>query len=457
MPLRKSSEQSDPNRFIVERGGTFHYKRRVPASVADADDRAPHVRVTLKTRDLALARHKRDALEAADDAFWASLLNGDGKDLAKLRHSEAVKRSEAMGFAYRSIDTVGPARLGDLLNRLDAVADDRTPRATSRAVLGLVDPPRITLTEGFTFYLEEIAPSIIAGKSDEQRRQWTKVMRRAINNFRDINGEIAMDDIAREHAIKVYDLWRRRIAPTEAGVRQSHSPSSGNRDLSSMRGFYRDYWRRLGQRDRPNPFDDLSFSERQRRQKRPPFPTEWIRDRLLAKGALASFNDEARGAMLAMVETGMRPSEVVNLKAEHIVLNHKVPHVLVEPRDDPEDPREVKSNAAVRMIPLLGVSLAAFKKFPTGFDRYRDKSSSLSAIVNKQLRKLGLMPTPRHVLYSLRHSFEDRMKDGAVDAELRKILMGHALDRPEYGTGGSLELRRKALAAITLRFDVKSV
>jgi len=457
MPLRKSSEQLDPDRFIVERGGTFHYKRRVPASVADADNRAPHVRVTLKTRDRALARQKRDALEAADDAFWASLLNGDGMELAKLRHHEAVKRSEAMGFAYRPIETAGPARLGDLLNRLEAVADDRTPRATSRAVLGLIEAPRVTLTKGFEFYLQEIAPSIIAGKSEEQRRQWTKVMRRAVNNFRDLNGEVAMDDIAREHALKVYDLWRKRIAPTEDGARQTHSPSSGNRDLSSMRSFYRDYWRHLGQRDRPNPFDDLSFTERQRRQKRPPFPTEWIREKILAKGALASLNDEARGAILAMVETGMRPSEVVNLRANHILLKHKVPHVLVEPRDDPDDPREVKSNAAVRMIPLLGVSLAVFKKFPNGFDRYRDKSSSLSALVNKQLRKLSLMPSPRHVLYSLRHSFEDRMKDGKVDAELRKIIMGHALDRPEYGTGGSLELRRKALAAITLPFDEKSV
>src|ERR1700676_3516956 len=39
-----------------------------------------------------------------------------------------------------------------------------------------------------------------------------------------------------------------------------------------------------------------------------------------------------------------------------------------------------------------------------GFPRYRDKSSSLSATVNKFLRVNGFRPTKDHSVYSLRHS-----------------------------------------------------
>ena len=61
--------------------------------------------------------------------------------------------------------------------------------------------------------------------------------------------------------------------------------------------------------------------------------------------------------------------------------------------------------------------------------------------------------TDHHVIYSFRHSFEDRMKEGDVDAELRKMLMGHTVDRPDYGEEGSLAWRRNSLPRIALPFD----
>lgn len=450
MGLRKSNAPAYPDRFIVERDGTFHYKRRVPAAVAELDDRAPHVRVSLRTRDLAVARLKRDALEAADDAFWASLLSGDETEFARKRYEAAVARAEALGFSYRPATELAAGRVEEVLTRLEAIAGERTPVATALAVLGAYDRPRATVTAAFQVYLDEIAPSTLIGKSEEQRRQWRKVIRRAINNFVELNGDPPMEDVNREHALRVYNFWASRIAPKQG--RPTHTPSSGNRDLGNLRGFYRDYFTYIGERDRPNPFADLSFAER-RKARRPPFPTEWIRDVILRPGALASLNDEARAIVLGIIETGMRPSECCNLDETSIVLDHPIPHIVVKPRDDPDDPRALKTESSERMIPLVGVSLAAFKQFPKGFPRYREREASLSAVVNKHFRTHGLLPSPRHKLYSLRHSFEDRMKDGNVDAELRKILMGHAIDRPRYGEGGSLAWRKAALQKIALKFD----
>jgi hypothetical protein len=56
-------------------------------------------------------------------------------------------------------------------------------------------------------------------------------------------------------------------------------------------------------------------------------------------------------------------------------------------------------------------------------------------------------------IYSFRHSFEDRLKEAGVDDELRRLLMGHAIDRPKYDSGGSLEWRYTELRKIELAFD----
>ena len=58
-----------------------------------------------------------------------------------------------------------------------------------------------------------------------------------------------------------------------------------------------------------------------------------------------------------------------------------------------------------------------------GFPRYRDKADVLSALVNKALKARGLRPEKGQSLYSLRHTFEDRLT--AVDAP-DKIIAGPA-------------------------------
>jgi len=82
------------------------------------------------------------------------------------------------------------------------------------------------------------------------------------------------------------------------------------------------------------------------------------------------------------------------------------------------------------------MALAAMKKFPKGFSRYKDKEASMSNALNKFFRENELFPTTDHKIYSFRHAFEDRLKEAGIDDELRRLLMGHAIDRPKYGSGG---------------------
>jgi integrase len=191
------------------------------------------------------------------------------------------------------------------------------------------------------------------------------------------------------------------------------------------------------------PLSDLALQEGEKRQ-RPPFSVAWIRDHLLKPGALAGLNTEARCILLGMVNTGYRPSEGASLTAAQIRLDHKVPHISIEPVG-----RQLKSEYARQIIPLAGVSLAAFQECPKGFPRYAD-NPGLSATINKYLRENKLLETPAHSLYSLRHAFEDRMLAAGVDDRIRRDLFGHRLDRERYGRGASLEHLAEIIQSIAV-------
>ena len=177
---------------------------------------------------------------------------------------------------------------------------------------------------------------------------------------------------------------------------------------------------------------------------RPPFSIKWLSEVLLAPGALDGLNAEARCIMLGMVNTGYRPSEGAMLTAAQIRLDAEVPHIKIEPVG-----RTLKTSHSRRVIPLTGISLEAFRQFPNGFPRYAD-NPTLSDTINKFLRENGLMESERHTLYSLRHSFEDRMLAAGVDERIRRDLMGHALKRERYGSGANLKHLQELLLKIAL-------
>jgi integrase len=442
---------SEQDRFISQKRGVYYYTRRVPAACLERDTRGAVLKISLKTRHIGEARAKRDVLEAADDALWGALLSDGDADRAQRQYQAAVRRAEAMGFTYQPADVVSQLPLDQLLGRIEAIPDG-VPSEVEASVLGGVAQPPVTISRVLKLYLEEIATGELVGKSEQQRRKWENIAKRSVERFIRVVGDVDIGTIEREQALKFWRYWQARIAPKEGP--RSHTPSSGNRELGKMRTIYGAYYAHLGQLDRPNPFAGLAFAEKARQKKvRPPFPAEFIRTKLLAPGALERLNAEARAIVLAIVETGARPSEACNLLRENIRLDHEVPHLEFSEREDPDNPRELKSASSIRVVPLVGVALEVFKRFPDGFPRYREKEEGLSQLVNKYLRANDLVPSPKHTLYGLRHSMEDRMKEAGLTDDLRRILLGHRIDREEYGTGGGLAWRRDELLKVALPFS----
>ena len=438
----------DADRYLLKRGKRWHYVRRVPEHVGQLDARDV-VRASLKTLSLDVARIRRDNMEEADDLYWAALISGGGVSGpgAVKRYDAARARAVALGFTYRTAQSLGDdAPLGELVRRVEALEGGGQIVARDvEAVLGGAPVPKVPVTQALDDYFKHIAPVELKGKSDKQRRSFEKVKRRAIANFIKVVSDKPVDEISREDALKYYDWWRDRVTGTNGA--RALSGNSANRDIGNMRLLVREHFKRIGEEDRPNPFRNLNFADKKvDRKDVPPFPVEWIISRILKPESFIGLNHEAAFIVLAMIETGCRPSEICNLVTSNIRLLDDVPHLHIVFRED----RAIKTESSVRDIPLVGISLAAMQQWPNGFERYRDKEDALSAVLMKHFRRSVLFPTPAHRIYSFRHSFEKRMLEAGIDYGLRCLLMGHANDRPDYGDGGSLAFRRDQLQRIAL-------
>jgi len=436
----------DRDRYLKQREDRFYYQRRVPRQLAATDPRGT-VRIALKTDSIAEARHKRDQLEKADDLYWSALSNGH-KATALKRYSSAVERALAHGFTYMPAPELADnAALEELLARIDAAPSVKDHPVTE-AILGHAPRPKPTVSEAFEIYVAEIAAANVTTKSPAQHASWLKAKRRAVSNFVKVIGDLPLEDITRDHARQFYQWWLARVVPPGDSPAEPLSADTAKRDMGNMRKLFASYAKHIGKDDIPNPFRNMSFSTNQL-NKRAAFSTEWMRDKILKPGALASLNIDARLIVYALVETGARPSEICNLLPENIILDAPIPYISIRSTSS----REIKTRSSTREIPLVGVSLAAMQRAKDGFSRYRDRETTLSATLTKAFRAAKLFPTSEHYIYSLRHSFEKRMTEAGIDYGLRCLLMGHTTKRPVYGDGGSMQYRRDELAKIVLPYS----
>jgi integrase len=443
--------KTDPDRYLMKRQGIYYYWRRIPSLVAAMDARAPLVRMSLKTDDLAEARAKRDALEAADGDYWQALIHEEDEAQARLRYQAAARRAEALGFPYRTSSELASGPLVDIVRRILALPPIGASPEAEAAVLGGEGRPKDSWWDAYKIYRDVTQKGELAKKSPGQLTRWENTRKSAIRRFLSIvGGDKAIAETTRQDGLVFQKFWLDRVFPDDK-TKKTHTANTANKQIGILRNIYSTHFARL-QEERKNPFADLAL-KKEGGGKRMPFAADWIRDRILALGALAGMNDEGRAITLAQVETGCRPGELCNITRDDIFLDDEVPYIHIRARTDPHDTRAIKTEQSDRKIPLVGVSLEVFKRHREGFPRYKDKEDCYSAMANKYLKDNGLRPSRKHTVYSFRHAFEDRMLEGGIDLELRKVLMGHTLERPLYGEKGSLQFRQKVLESIALDFD----
>ena len=450
------TRKNEGQKYLRIRGGWYYYYRHIPTRVQPFYS-GKTIRIALKTRSAEIARMRRDELVEADDQYWAQLrlsldLEAAGQSMetgiARQRYAIATARAMAAGFRYWPMDELAdPTHIEEIVRRVLAVrdkagSDSPADRSIVDAVLGGVEVPKTTVSEAMDIYKDKIAVGDLMNKSPEQKTLWHATKDRSLKYFVEVIGDLPMSDITREHAQAYFTWWNAQLSPADPNQKPK-KPKTAGRHFSDIRNLYTEYFRYMGEEERPNPFRNLNFTGKSRTVV-PAFPAGWVRDRILVRGALDGLLKELHLAAFMLIETGCRPGEIINLRREDIILDDKVPHIAIRARDD----REVKTETSIRKIPLVGVSLLAAQRAPDGFERYRDKSNAFSAALGAAFKRRGLFPTSDHVIYSFRHSFEQRMQEANIDYALRCLLMGHKHDRPKYGDGGSMAYRRGELIKI---------
>ncbi len=429
--------------YLTKRNGHWQFVRRVPLEFAALDPRGIIKHSTKVPIHADKRGHKAgriaDAMNRELEAYWRGLTEGRAQEAAD-RYAEARRRARVLGFDYADMaEIAGKRPLAEVLERLEKlVAGGLVEDAGARAaVLGYEQRPSVKLSEVFPQF-EKLSRNYLKDKSRNQLRVWTGAYRHALANFIAVVGDKSLHEITHADVLDYIEWLEDRVAGDDIVAK------TANKQISHVSRMIKELNRKL-RLGLPSLFADMMFRG-EKNVTRPPFDPEFVQNKMLAEGALMGLNAEARRTIMLIADTGLRLSEAINLNENAIHLDCAVPYVEVLPEG-----RHVKTAESVREIPLVGVALAAMKLQPKGFPKYVDRGPQFSMEVNRYLTAHGLRPTPKHTLYSLRHTFKDRLVAAKCQDSMIEALMGHADEHPKYGAGPSLALKLEALHAIAFR------
>ena len=411
------------SRYVHNNGRMLWYIRAVPLHMRAFENRS-HIKISLKTTDSAEAGRKADYITQHLESLWDESLKRE-RGVDQESYARLASIAKLYNFTYKTMHELSTGCLNDIVDRVKA-ADDAQGQI-AHAILGSAAVSMPALSETIALYSSLCRDEVIA-KNEAEKKRWLAPRIRAINNLIAVIGNKKIDMIARPDLLKFREHWLDRM--TNEGM----TANSANKDfihartvLSKVCDAYHPEIN-IGQ-----IFTKITIKENN--EQRASFDVKYIQETLLNREVLKGLNEEAFLFLCAMADTGARVKEITGLLPDDIVLDARVPHIIIRKNAV----RELKNKPSERTLPLVGSALYAFKKLPTGFSKYLGKNDLLSNTINKFLREHDLLPSEKHSLYSLRHSFKDRMIAAEFPDRLQKDLMGHSLGGPRYGRGATLE------------------
>lgn len=443
--------------YLVRRGGVWQYRRRIPKRLV-ALLAATEIRVSTKTRDRTEALRASAQMSAALEAQWSKLIGKLPASEACANFHSANATAEALGVSYRPAADIATSRLEDVLARIERLAQPlellsgssvATPVVTTTnapavdlvpaplivsAVLGGAGKPELTLSTLVDAY-QKLASDQTIGKSEKQLKQWKGKHQRAVDTLISRIGDKPIAEITRDDALDFRDWWIGRIKD------EGYTRNSANKNFGCLAGMMRT----VDEAFRLNlslPFKGVRIAGA-KYTRRQAYEPDFVRKHFLPMPTIGGLNAEASAIVRMVALTGMRPSEIVALEAHRIRLDDAIPHVQIRP-----DARQLKTGASERDMPLVGLALEIMREYANGFPRYRPSADSFSAIANKCLDTAGLRPTRAHSVYSLRHSFKDRMIAIGTPERIQDELMGHTLKGVPYGNGSTLKHRAEWMTKV---------
>ncbi len=422
---------------LKKRIGWLYYQRRRPAEYKDVESRA-QISFAHKTKDLSEAKLKAAKISFDLESQWQKA-KANGKSLKSQNRSKRYKASvevqKSLGVAPKPSDQFSN---DELLERLRILILGNHSPQVQKAIMGLTEKPKLSLSEGFNRFWEHIKDEWM-DQSHDQRRGKRNVYLKSIRNFEAVIGKIPLYDIERRHTLKYRSWWLDRVK--DEGLK----PYTGNREINSLRRLVTVNFD-IDASEQTNPFARVRLKETSEIT-RIPFSTEQIQT-LLKPKAFGDLHEDFVLLFRLLVNTGMRPVEAIGLELDDFKLDHEVPHVHVRKNST----RGLKTDHSERLLPLLGVSLEAAKTVvkSDGWGDRAGKNMYATTIINKHLRESGVAEGGRQSLYSLRHWFQDQLTRLDVIDRAQTQLMGHKFHRPKYGFGKEISELRDIVSRFTL-------
>ncbi len=415
---------------LVRRGARWYYQRRRPREYADVEPNAI-VSFSLKTTDHAEARLKAAKISLDLDRKWRDAkergVSLRSQDSAR-RYGAAIATTQDAELSYRPATEL---RDDELLTRLRLLILGDRPPDEQKAVLGLIEEPKLNLAQAFDRFWDHIKDEWMRLSKDQQRVK-RNIYLKAIRNFEAQVGALALYEVKREHALAFRSWWMERVEKKDL------KPYTANREINSLRRLFSVNFD-IDAHSGVNPFHRVRLKDT-KEQTRQPFSSDFIRSTLLAPGALHGLKPELRILVRLLVNTGARPSEAIGLDLNDIDISAEIPFIHIRANGT----RSLKTDHSERQIPLVGVSLEAARDLVNrgGWGKWQGKNMYATSVVNRYFREEGLVTAPKQSLYSLRHWFQDQLTKNDVVDRAQAQLMGHKFQRPKYGFGKDLaELR----------------
>lgn len=412
--------------YLSQRKGRYYYKRHVPKNVQAYDHRG-NVRIALNTDCKATAQKRAYEINKEVESYWDMLIR-TGKTTSKKRFKELVTLCKQAGFTYMPVVQLAQSDLLNIIRRLHIIDNQIDNQPLVEALLGKESPPSLTLSEALERFWQYSKPTLMK-KNRDQQRKWKSPRRKAVTNFIALHGDKEIQSLTNLDMVKFRDWWIKRIQ------QENVKANTANKNFTNLKNILET----VSVHEQLNlPIQDLFKKihlKDDEKATRAAYKTEYIQEKILNPDFLKTLNNEAESVLMACIETGARPIELLNLDKDDIFLDHPVPHIHIRVRLG----YSLKTRESERKLPLVGKALDAFKAFPNGFIKYRSKPDIFSMYINKMLKTAGLRPTQRHSLYSFRHSFQNRLNALELPDRLQCQLMGHKFYRPKYGEGASLE------------------
>jgi len=425
--------------YLRKRGSNFHFRRRIPKYLSYYFTKNL-IQVPLRTDSHSIALQRAKSFNLLLEDFFTKLIYINQKE-ASLKLNELIQKARISSFQYISKeDLISKAPLHEFVNRVN-LAHETQDQDTKKVLLGTAKQTKVTLSDARDEFFEHEKGNM-SHLSANQLRKWENPRKKAVINFIEVVGNKAIDEIERKDILEFRKWWANRIKSDNMTV------NSANKDFGNIRKILRTATdNHLLDINVDSLFKNVNF-KKVAKTTRFPFSNDFIKQTFI-QGDLQGLNKEAHLLILAMADTGARISELVGLDFSNgdIVLNDEIPHIKIRPNAI----RGLKTPQSERDIPLVGTSLYAFKALETGFKHYLGKPDLISSTINKYFRENKLLPSENHSLYSLRHSFEDRLTAVEPPDKVQAELMGHKYSRPAYGLGPLLAQKKKWLDKIAFK------